>query len=197
MSLDDYREIWREQIDTGADLDEEELVGRVRERADAFQRRIRRRDFFETIVALAVVALFGYSLAAASSWVTKAGAATVIAAAGFIVQRLRRARNRDERPEPGAPVVEHLRAARDQVATQIELLESVFWWYLAPLAAGGVLYVVGLGTGTLPTVITLGVIAAVCGVVWWMNQRAVRRELRPRHERLTRMIRELEKGREG
>lgn len=197
MGLEDYRDVWQEQGDGPPDPDEEELVDRVRERFEAFERRIRRRDRLETITGLAVVAFFGYSLAAASSWVAKAGAAIVIAAAGFIVQRLRRARNRDERPEPGAPVTEHLRAARDQVATQIELLESVLWWYLAPLAAGGVLYVVGLGTGMLATLITLGTIAAVCGVIWWLNQRAVRRELRPRHEQLTRMIRELEKGREG
>jgi hypothetical protein len=78
------------------------------------------------------------------------------------------------------------------VDTQIRLLENVLWWYIAPMAVG--LGLVVLGDDGLSW-FTLGYGAAVavfCAVVYVLNQRTVRRSLRPRREKWTRLLRRLE-----
>jgi len=192
MKLDDYRDAWRAypaQDREGAD--EQELLDFVRERSEAFEKKIRRRDLLETLVAVVVAAFFGYELLTATSWLVRAGAALVIAGGGFIVWRLHHARR--SRPERAGdrPLVAQLRADRGRVESQIRLLETVLWWYLAPLAAGAVLFVVGQSSATWSTALTLTVVALVCLVVWRLNHRTVERKLRPRRRELTRLLEQL------
>lgn len=193
MTLDDYRDAWKEEAAPARrDPDEEELLASVRERSDAFERKIRRRDLLETLAAVLVAAVFGYEAATAATWLARIGAAVVVASAGFVVWWLRRARTAGPSRDVDRPVADRLRAERERVDVQIRLLESVLWWYLAPLALGMVLFVLGLASGPAATAVTLGVIVAGCGVVWWVNRRALRREFRPRRRELTRLLAQLE-----
>jgi hypothetical protein len=52
--------------------------------------------------------------------------------AGYIVvDRMRHGR---QSPEPGEPLLEHVRTSLAQIQHQIWLLRNVCWWYLLPLA---------------------------------------------------------------
>lgn len=190
MTLDEYRDAWNAQ-DTGEELPgDEELVAVVQRQADAFDRTIRRRDRLETLVGVVVALFFGFEAVTATTWLERAGAATVILAAAFIAWWLRRARTSDA-PGAGLPVADRIRAERDKVDAQIRLLESVLWWYLAPLGLGITLFILGQGAGATVTVGSLTVVVIVCGIIWRLNQRAVRCELRPRRERLSRLLAQL------
>lgn len=193
MTLEEYRDAWQGPgTDPEADLDEEELLAEVKERSEAFDRTIRRRDWLEIAAAALVVIAFGYEALTSEAWLARIGAAVVVAGSVLVVWRLRSAR-RDGRDElAGRPVAERLRAELEKVDAQIRLLESVLWWYVGPLAAGCLLFVVGIGDGHLGTLISVAVILAVSVLVWWLNRRAVRRSLRPRRRELARMLDRIE-----
>ena len=193
MSLDEYRDVWQQEAEDGDELAGEELLSEVKERSQAFDRKIRRRDGLEIAAAVAVALLFGYEAVTAASWLARAGAGIIVAGAGLVVWRLRRARRNGGARLAGRPVAERLRAELEKVDAQIELLESVLWWYLGPPTAGAVLFVVGTGGGLdAVTLIAIALILAVGAVVWWLNQRAVRRDLRPRRRELAELLERIE-----
>ena len=195
MSVDEYGESWME---SGSGGDEAaaggELLARVRERSEAFERRIRRRDLRESAAAVLVVLVFGYETITAGSWLSRMGAALVMTGALYVMWRLRRARPDEDPAAAGRPVADWLRTRLRQVEEQVRLHETVLWWYLAPLAVGSVMFVVGLGSGLWPTLATLAVIVVLSEYVRRANGRLVREDLRPRRERLSRLLRELEEA---
>jgi membrane protein implicated in regulation of membrane protease activity len=192
MTLEQYREAWQEHEGREVPPPDDDLVAWVARRAEEFEKRIRRRDLVETVAAGAVVVFFGREVATAASLLAKAGAAVVVAGACLVVWRLRRARAELEADGAGRPVAERLRVQRRKVEAQIELLESVLWWYVAPPALGGALFVYGVSGASWSTALALAVVAGISAFVLWLNRRAVRRDLRPRREELNRRLRRLE-----
>lgn len=195
MTLEEYRSAWQQHEEREvSDADEEELVERVAERAGEFEAKIRRRDLLETLAAVAVVAFFLWEAVTVRSAVARVGATVVVLGAGFVVWNLRRARRDFGTDGAGRPVAERLRLHRRKVQAQIELLESVLWWYLAPLAVGAGLFTVGVADGPREAIVALAVEAGICGVLWWLNRRVVERDLRPRRDELDRLVEDLEDG---
>lgn len=196
MTLEDYRDAWqghdgREVAAPGEDA----LLEWVRDRSEAFEKKIRRRDLLETAAAALAVALFGYEALTSPSIVAKVGAGIVVASAVFIAWRLRRARRALGAEDAGRPVADRLRIQRRKVDAQIELLESVVWWYVSPVALGASVFAFGVSGASWGTLLTLAVVVGVSVAVWWLNRRAVRRDLRPRREELTRRLRRLQEPR--
>lgn len=194
MTLEDYRDAWQRHQGSELGDPDDELVEWVAGRAEEFEAKVRRRDLLETVAAVVVVAFFGYEVATAPSLLAKAGAAVVLAGAGLVVWRLRRARRSLGTDGACRPVADRLRIQRRKVDAQIELLESVLWWYVSPLAVGAVLFAVGLGGAPWATALALAVVAGVSVAVWRLNRRVVRSDLRPRRAELARRLRRLEEG---
>lgn len=192
MMLDEYRDSWQGQTGPGLPGDPEELLTRVRERAAELDRRIRRRDLGEMVAAAVLVIAFGYELLTTESWLARLGAAVLVGASVFIVWRLRRARRAGGSAGPGASVADRLRAQRTRVTAQIELLESVLWWYLMPLGVGLVLFAFGLDVAAWHSALLVLAMAATYAFIWRLNQRAVRRDLVPRRDTLDRMLEQID-----
>lgn len=196
MSLDDYREVWQEQEPPeGPGADEEELLARVKEESSEYDRKIFWRDVREIVAAVLVAALFGWWAVTAEAVLARVGAAIVVAGAGLIVWKLRRARRNGEDELAARPVAERLRAEIDKVEAQIELLEGVLWWYLGPPGVGIALMVFADGLeGWFEPVYLVGLVVFF-GFVWRLNRRAVEESLRPRRRELARMLEQIEAAR--
>ena len=192
MTLDEYREIWQRQ-EPGGDAGplNEEALSEVKERSREYDRKLFWRDVREIGVAVLGAVFFGYVALTAGSPLMRIGAAVVVAAAAFIVWKLRRARRNGDAELAGRPVANRLRARIERVERQIRLLESVLWWYLAPLGIGVALMLVSDGWG-LWTAGELLLLVIVYGYIWHLNQRAVRRCHRPRRQELARLLHRLE-----
>lgn len=192
MTLDDWKDTWQ-AAEKGADstLSDEALLRLVKEKSEAFDETIRRRDRREGIAA-ALVCLFFSLMLFDPSWVVRIGALIVMGSSASIYWTLRRARTGYAPPAPDQPVVETIRSEREKVAEQIRLLESVFWWYLLPLATG-LFLVVGGNAGLSWFTLGYGAfVVALGGGIYYLNQREVRETLRPRREELTRLLRQVE-----
>jgi hypothetical protein len=192
MTLDDWKDPWQAADHaTDAGLSDEELLRLVKERAEAFDEEVRRRDRREGIAA-ALVALFFSTMLLDPSWLVRIGALMVIGSSAFVYWTLRRARTGYAPPSRDQPVAEALRAERENVDEQIRLLERVLWWYLLPPGVGLLMVVAGDAGLSWFTLGYGGVVAALGGGIYYLNQREVRTHLRPRREELTRLLRQVE-----
>lgn len=196
--LDDARDAWQAAEPTEGDrpMSDEQLLRIVKAEAEAFDERLRRRDRRE-MIAGAIVFLIFATMLLDPSWMVRIGALIVMGSSVLVGGVLRRARTADHGAVSDRPLAEAVRAEREKVDTQIWLLENVLWWYLAPMMGG--LGLVVLGDEGLSW-FTLGYGAAVgvfCAVVYVLNQRTVRRSLRPRRKKWTRLLRQLDESPSG
>ncbi len=71
---------------------------------------------------------------------------------------------------------------------QIDLLNSVLWWYMAPLAIGAVMVVAGASGITGFTIVYALLVVVVSWRIYVANRRAVARVLRPQRDEITQLL---------
>lgn len=198
MNLDDAKDLWTSEQDSNTppmsarSLSDDELLRFVKEKAEAFDRRLWRRDLLESIAAVAVFLFFGWILLRDPSWWTRSGALLLMAGSAYVFWRLRRARTRYAPPSPDRPVAEVLRTERAKVEEQIQLLNNILWWYLAPITMGALLIVVGSNGWTWSALVQAALVVLIAGAIYLLNQRGRRCTYEPRHEKLTRLLEKVE-----
>jgi len=173
-------------------LDDDDILALVQSGSRKLDRQIRRRDWREVIagivagVVIAPGAVRGPPLARVGAWVVLAGLV-------FVMWRLYHARRIGGRggDDPSLSVADALRAEGRRLDVQIELLERVLWWYVAPLSIGVVLLTVGVRGTSWFTLAYVVVVALVAWGVVALNLRVVRRDLRPKRADLNALLAEL------
>ena len=210
MNLDDAKALWSSDPDfpdpdssdhepadsdrSAKTLSDSEILHLVQTQSDAYDRQIRQRDWTESIAAALVALFFGALAWLESSVLVTAGALLIVAGCVFIPWHLQRTRTRFAAPKAAEPVKQRLLRERDKVDAQIRLLQSVLWWYIAPVLSGLLLVTVGdNGWSTFTLVYGSVVIAGAIGI-YVMNQRAVRTDLRPRRERLRELLEQVKES---
>lgn len=168
-----------ESFEDVADLDE------VRQNVMHSRRSIDLRDVRETIVCVLVFVVFSPIVYSEMPLLTRFGSLFSCMAAVSIAVSLYRGRRR-HRVLPELSVQEFLRAEIAHLDYQIQLLCSVSWWYLAPIAIGYLCFVWGLVP--IPEAIVASVAYFVLDrVVFWFSQRAIRKYLQPQKIELLRV----------
>jgi hypothetical protein len=124
---------------------------------------------------------------------TKIASVLIIGYAIYIAIRLRNA----EKHKPGAfteTYVEYLQKMRAYILIQKQLLDSVIYWYILPGMFFTMLFVLGFGiTGRLIPILKMTVVNIGLAVTtYYLNKRAVQKELVPRLEKIEALIKVLE-----
>jgi hypothetical protein len=178
------QKLWQDQPLEGIKMSAKEL----RLRAGKFERRIRWTNMRETVASLIAVGLFVYFLATSHDWLSRITFGLFIVAMLWIVGALYRKGSAKKLPE-GADTQAGVRFYRAELERQYEVVKNVWWWYLAPLVPGFVVYTIGFAVkfprpGAWAGLAVMDVIVAgMFYVIWRMNMRAARC--------LRRMIQEL------
>lgn len=196
MNWDELQQHWKDQ-ERPEDPNMEDVMHGVEVRARKLRRTVFWRDVREVLAALFVVPVFIYMAAKAPPHVAAgayACAACALGVAAFlVVDRLRQ-----PQPARDASPADHLREALAGVEHQVWLLRNVFWWYLLPLDIGMAALVAGMFVDMplpLPArLVVTGIAALIIGGVtvgvYWLNQRARRKQLEPQRDELLRLLRE-------
>lgn len=201
MTLPEAEFLWRGQP-VPSSHDSAALAERIRREARAFERRILWRDVTEIAASLLVAGVFaaiGLRSSAPLAWPIATGLFALVPAAFLIASRLHRHRRA---PAASASLREHSAAALAALDTQIQLLRTVVWWYLAPLGIAALLFLGGVflqPTARVPwpaAVVGLVGGSVVLAVVWVgiyrLNQRAVTATLEPRRRELAETLTQLD-----
>jgi uncharacterized membrane protein len=158
-----------------------------------FRRTIWWRDLSEIGAALGVAAWVGF---AGETWLRWIAVASSLFVAAVIIRSRIALRFRPEE----VSMVDRLQQMIRETEQQIQLLRSVLWWYLLPIAIAMVAIVLdrSLVHGRLPQRIDpvgLTIKGVTMGLLfaggYWLNQRAVRKHLEPRRAKLRRSLSEL------
>lgn len=162
----------------------------ARRRAAALAAEVRRRDRRETVVAVLLVPVFLLGAWNAPTPLASVGALVVAVTAALIPLRLRAARRAD--PDPGLPATTALRLELERVRAQERLLGSVGAWYLGPLGLGLALFLVGITSSAAWRGAALALLVGTYAAIWWLNRRAVQRDVVPLVHALEASIRDVE-----
>ena len=178
------QELWQTQPVEGIKMSADE----IRRRANRFEHKIWWRNAREYVASVIATGLLGYFLVMAQDWLSRLTFALFIGAMVWIVVSLHWKGSAKKLPE-GVDTLTGLRLYRAELERQRNVVRSVWWWYLAPLVPGFVVYTIGYGMTVQHAGGWAGLIfldAAVAGLflwIWKMNVKAERC--------LTRMIEEL------
>ncbi len=199
MHPDDFKQAWQAQTSqTRLTLDAELLLKEVQRNQRSFTAVIFWRDVREvgtSLLLMPVWVFMGFALALPWTWyLTLPGLVWI--AAFMLVDRWR---HRPQPSEPGEPLRQRVESSLAQVEHQIWLLRNVFWWYLLPVAApalaffGQIAWQTRAG-GWLTAFAFTGMVSvalSIFGVIYWLNQNAVRCELEPRRQELEALLTSL------
>lgn len=209
MSSDKYQAAWQAQASqTRLTLHAGLLRGEVLRNRRTFRTTILMRDIREIGVALVMIPVWFYlGIAHSSPWTWWLGVPALLWVAGFMLAYRRR---RPHQPSaPDEPLVHCVKTSLAEVEDQIWLLRNVFWWYLLPPSIAITAFFAHVTMqapihtpfdmlGRAGTFLLLSAfLAAIYGFIYWLNQRAVRKQLEPRRQELLMMLASLEEETAG
>ncbi len=202
MNFEDLQKTWQAQdaslkITINTDL----LLREVRRNQQNFLATIFRRDVVEVTTCLLMAVLFTAWGLRWHWWSLELLAVCCLFVGGFFVVDRRCQRRRQ--PACTDTLEACLASSLQQVDHQIWLLKNIFWWYLLPLLIGLGAVVVNLlwtqhkAGKDATTLLSLGatyliVYGVVFGMVYWVNQYAVRKQLTPRRQELADLLASLQ-----
>jgi hypothetical protein len=174
-TLDSPQKVWQSQPVEGTKMSAEA----IRLRAGKFERGISRRNLRETIIAVAVIGLFGYYIASTTEILQRLAWGLFIGGMIWITVNLhRRGTPRTMPSDMGSSSC--LEFFRSELERQRDLIQNVWSWHLAPLVPGylalNVAYIFGhhhlaLWAGlALLNALFVGTFVGV----WKVNQKAAR-----------------------
>ena len=200
MEPDKFEQAWRSQSShPPVTIDRNLLVTEVQRSHQTFRAKIFRRDFKEVAISLILIPVWfvmGNLMATPWTWYLMVPC-LIWTAVFFLFDRIRH----PQLPiEAGDSLLDGTKKSLKQVEHQIWLLRNIFWWYLLPpsIAIMAIFFHFSwLDSNSTVGFVTLALgwflfLVVIYGFVYWVNQRAVRKDLEPRRQELLVLIASLQ-----
>lgn len=199
MIDDELKKLWQEQSLREPALSPAQVMSAMQKQTTQLRRTLLARDARELLACVIVCIIFGiYYFALSQTPVSRLGDLIVIGSSILIAWRLVHARRSNPPAPPGATVVESLRVELNAVRAQSQLLGSVLWWYLFPLAIG--IFVCTWGNfggsfgGLVNNIIYTIFVVALYAFIYRLNQHARATQLLPIEAQLESLLHSAETG---
>lgn len=201
MNWNDYEAVWkRQKLPVGPAADLTELKGSFESRRRKQAAALLVRDWIEVLACGIMVVAYTvfWQQVGPTGWPMAGAILLILVVAGvFIRERLRTRRNR---LGATASVLAKVEADLAELQHQRHLLLRVWAWYIAPCAGAMVIHAFVIVRRTrdwdpLRAPLSLAgiglFVALLCGLVWLINRRAVRKQIEPRITELEKLHRDL------
>jgi F0F1-type ATP synthase assembly protein I len=189
MNDEELKQLWHQQeLAPPLKVTDTELIDCMKKKMKKFDRDISRRDWRELgACAIAFGAFFYLSLRHPPA-LSLAGCVVIMLSCVFIAWRLIAARRAHPTVPETASTSDFLRAEIVKVVRQMQLLQTVLWWYLLPLFIGLELFELGFHRpdGELFSMLLFNL--AIFGFIYWANLRGVRKYFMPLKQELENML---------
>jgi hypothetical protein len=165
----------------------------VQSSLDRLHKRLKYRDMMEQLGGVVAIPVFAYYTYSIPFTLTKIASVLIILWGIQVIIRLRNAKKH----KPGAfteTYLEYLYKTREYIKIQKQMLDNVVYWYILPAMVLVFLFVLGPGLkGRLPQIMKVGALnIAMAVAIYFLNKRAVRKELMPRLEKVDELINVME-----
>jgi len=194
MNFDDFQKSWQSQdavkkISINVDV----LLNEVRRNQQQFRRTIFWRDVREVGVAALLVPAFLYG-GWKTHWTLYLSAFSCFVVGASMV--LDRWRQKKKTPDLHGSLKDCAATSLAEVSHQIWLLKNILWWYLLPLGVPILLFFFWITLGApgpvtakiLALLPLAGFLVLLYAWIYWLNQRAVKKELEPRRQELEKLL---------
>jgi hypothetical protein len=199
MNFEQLQNQWRQQTEGESIMvNTDILLKEIRRNKHYFDAMIFWRDVREAGIAFILFFVFFHAGIKFQTWTWYVMSAGCLFITAFLVidrylQKFKKTKNDNS-------LLACIEISLLQVKHQIWLLKNVFWWYLFPIAAGGLLvggHMAFIMNDTLTAILKdfSGDVLIWGGlglVIWWINQCAVKTDLVPRKEELEELLKSIE-----
>ena len=201
MTFDELQKNWQSQpADPKLAIDCKLLLREVKRNQRCFEAAIFWRDVREVAVAIILVAVFMYYGIRDSLWPLCLIALLCLWVAVFMVTD--RIIQKRKQPCLSGTLFNCIKSSLAQINHQIWLLRNVLWWYLGPLGVGLMIFFSSAGISVMinenPSIgWVLFIVGCIVGTIllywgiYWLNQRAVHKDLIPRKNELEELLNSL------
>jgi len=194
MNDQELKNLWQQQPVAAPVVSSPQLVSAMQTKMSDLRRKLLARDARELFGCVFILVIFGLFFFDTEAPVSRLGDLIVMASAVFIGWRIIQARRATPPPKPDATTVESLRAELHSVRTQSQLLRSILWWYLLPIGTGVLISVWGEKSEPFLKITFTVTVIFTYAFIYWLNQRARRKQLLPAQAQLEALLRSAETG---
>jgi hypothetical protein len=197
MKLDDLKENWKAEI--ASDNNAQELSPMIKllaKETNKMDKSIKRRDIIEISIALLLIPIWSWKLLYSAGLVQSIGLCIAILACLYIPYKLMKAKQVDA-PKDNS-VMAFLQVEKTKIENQKKLLESVAVWYISPIflaiiliTLGSTIDEIGIPRITEQLAIYYGFCVMLVIGIYYLNKRAVKKQLVPLLDNVNQRISEL------
>lgn len=168
-------------------------MNKMNEQIKKFEKNITKRNNLETIVAIGLIALFGIYAYIKPTMFAKIGAIMTMLYCLNVIYQLRKTEAKQPNFDITSSLKEQLLEYQAYVKAEQKLLNTVLYWYLLPTIPCMVFFLVGTGITLLAGFLYFGIFMPLCfALVYYMNQKAVKRKTEPLLTDIAKMLKTLE-----
>jgi hypothetical protein len=197
MKLDDLKANWKTAIESdNSTQDLSPMIELLVKETSKVDKSIKRRDRLEISIALLLIPVWSWKLFYSASLVQTTGLWIAIVACLYIPYKLLKAKQINA-PKDNS-VMAFLQFEKIKIENQKKLLESIAVWYIAPLMVAIVLITAGATvdeTGIPRITEQLAIYYGFCVMlvigIYFLNKRAVKKQLLPLLDKIKQRISEL------
>lgn len=201
MTFDELKKTWQSQhADPRLTISPDLLLKEIKRNKEFFESAIFWRDVREVGIAVIGFFFFLYYGIRHSLWPLSLLALLSLWVSVFMV--VDRIAQKRRQPRLSDSLLNCIKSSLVQINHQIWLLRNVLWWYLSPFGVGVLIWFGYCGSMIIMSekpslgyllfilVCIVGTIL-LCWGVYWLNQRAVKKELKPRKQELEELLNSL------
>lgn len=197
MKLDDLKIGWKAEVEqTSEKIDLTNVIESLKKETTKLDKSVKRRDLLEISIAFLLIPVWVWKLFYSESLIQSVGLWIAILACLFIPYKMLKAKQVDVPKDDS--LLAFLSVEKMKLENQKTLLESIIWWYIAPLMLAIVLITAGgtVNEAGIPQINEqLAIYYFFCGLlsvaVFFLNKRGAKKQFTPVLEKVNLRIKEL------
>lgn len=191
MEESTLKQLWLNVAQQKIEINTNKLIESINPKISTMEKQIKNRDRREIIICALMILIFGWWFFTIPQALGKIGAAIIIATCVMVIFRLIYASKINVPQDSASEINHHLRVSLQHVRKQINLYNTMLWWYLLPFFIGVICFFYNYPVSLLSKGCYTLVVAVLYGYIYYINRRVVTKKLKPLESSILKTLEEL------